>query len=311
MNDYIEKFDIYLEVERNYSNYTRISYRKDLEMFFDFLAQGEKQVDVGHIKRQDVTAFMASLYNDYKKSSVARKLSSIKSFFKFLNKKGIMEGNPAEFVPTPKADKYLPTVLTIEETEALMESPKKVMNTSKGRPTALRDTAILELLYSSGIRVSELTGLKISGVDLTNQTAKVFGKGRKERIVHIGDYARDAIGEYLSASRKGAARDEPLFIGAREIKKDGVLQPIGQRAVQRLIEVYRKLGGITKSPTPHTLRHSFATHLLDRGADLRAIQEMLGHKSLSTTQRYTKVSVEKLIDVYDKTHPLARRGGKN
>ena len=302
MEDYIKKFDTYLEVEKNFSIHTRISYRKDLEMFFDFLKESDQSVEVEDIKRLDVTAFLATLYGDYKKSSVARKLSSIKSFFKFLNRKGFVDSNPSEFVPTPKADKYLPTVLTIEETEALIASPKNF----KGKATSLRDTAILELLYSSGIRVSELTGLKIGDIDFENCTARVFGKGRKERIIYVGDFAKIAINEYLDKKREGYVGSDPLFIGSRETKKDGVFKSINQRAVQRLIKEYKMLGGITKDPTPHTLRHSFATHLLDRGADLRAIQEMLGHKSLSTTQRYTKVSVEKLLDVYDKTHPLAR-----
>lgn len=308
MKDYIEKFDSYLEVEKNFSIHTRKSYKKDLESFSDFLNE-DGVTDIREIKRQDITAFMALLYDNYKKSSIARKLSTIKSFFKYLHKKGFIESNPAQFVVAPKADKYLPTVLTVEETVALIETPKNI----KGKATSLRDTAILELLYSSGIRVSELTSLNISDVASSgevSETAKVFGKGRKERIVHIGDHARRAIKEYLDKKRQNAAIGEPLFIGVREVRKDGVLQPLNQRAVQRLIEEYRRLGGITKSPTPHTLRHSFATHLLDRGADLRAIQEMLGHESLSTTQRYTSVSVEKLIDVYDKTHPLARGGFK-
>ena len=304
MEDYILKFDSYLEVEKNFSPHTRANYFKDLRAFEEFIKSGGADFDALKITRLDITAYLASLYGDYKKSSIARKLSAIKSFFKYLRKKEMIEESPAELVPTPKADKYLPTVLSVEETQALVEAPKSL---KKGK-TVLRDTAILELLYSSGIRVSELTGLRISDLGHYNgtvveiaDTAKVTGKGNRERIIHIGEPARKAIAEYLKTDRQEAKPDSPLFTGARDKTKT-----VNQRAVQRLVKEYKALGGITKDPTPHTLRHSFATHLLDNGADLRAIQEMLGHKSLSTTQRYTKVSVERLIDVYDRTHPLAR-----
>jgi integrase/recombinase XerC len=310
MKTLINEFDTYLAVERNASVHTRKAYLMDLGQFEGFLKRsgmGLKggEVDVTAIDGAAVKAFAASLYMACRKGSIARKLSSVRSFFRFLTRKGIIETNPAELIYSPKVEKYLPTVLTVEEAKGLVEAPRDgskfgKKRGGKGRPitAALRDWAVLELLYSSGIRVSELVGLRLGDLDLDAGTIRVLGKGRKERVALVGSHAKGALKLYLSEKKGGAGKRAHLFTG----KGGG---PISQRTVQRIVKIYTLKSGIDKRPTPHTLRHTFATHLLDAGVDLRVIQEMLGHANLSTTQRYTKVSTERLMEVYDKTHPRA------
>lgn len=299
----IDEFMTYLAVERNSSAHTRLGYGRDLEQFRVFLkgelggggeGAGGGEPDIRRVRAADVTAFVYSLHGDHKKSSVARKISSLRSFFRFLVKKGYLKSNPAELVPTPRADNFLPAVLTVEEAECLVEAPGK---TDAGEP--LRDLAILETLYSSGIRVSELTGLRMTDTDLSAGTIRVVGKGGKERIAYLGKFAIESLGAYMKKRETGASGDSPVFTG-----RDG--HAVSQRTVQRLVKRYVLKSGINKNPTPHALRHSFATHLLDAGADLRSIQEMLGHSKLSTTQRYTKVGIASLMEVYDRAHPLAK-----
>ncbi|MBI5493298.1 MAG: tyrosine recombinase XerC [Deltaproteobacteria bacterium] len=251
------------------------------------------------MKEPDITAFVYRLFRSNKKVSIARKLSSIRSFFRFLSRKGLVEANPAELVPTPKVEKYLPPVLTAEEAVSLVEGPIKTDS-----PTALRDLAILEVLYSSGIRVSELTGVALKDADLEAGTIKVLGKGNKERIAYLGDYAKDSLKRYIDKERSAAETDAPLFAGK------GGGGRVSVRTVQRLVGKYVVTSGIDKTPTPHALRHSFATHLLDAGVDLRSIQEMLGHSKLSTTQRYTRVSMKSMMEAYDKAHPRSKMGKK-
>ncbi len=301
----------YLEIERNASRQTVISYRGDLMEFHRFLAGpapgvrdavgegggvSDDGVDVNAISAADVTAFVYKLRCECKKVTVARKLSSIRSFFRFLMKKGALAVNPAELVPTPKVEKMLAPVLTVEEAECLVEAPADME-----AATARRDLAMLEVLYSSGIRVSELTGLDMEDVDLSSGTIKVLGKGGKERIAYIGAHARGALRAYIGAHRAGAGADAPLFTGGRGKGR------VSQRTVQRLVKKYVLKSGIDKTPTPHALRHTFATHLLDAGVDLRSIQEMLGHSKLSTTQRYTRVSIASMMEAYDRAHPLAKK----
>ncbi|MBW7956847.1 MAG: tyrosine recombinase XerC [Deltaproteobacteria bacterium] len=293
----IEDFGSYLAVERNSSPNTRLGYMRDLEQFRSFLAENRglgEDPDISRIDEAAVISFVYSLHGGRKKVSIARKLSSIRSFFRYLRRKGLAARNPAENVPTPKTEKYLPAVLTVEEASALVESPA----TEDGRKTARRDLAILELLYSSGIRLSELTGLDLEDVDIEAGTMRVLGKGSKERIAYIGSKAREALMAYLDerGMRKG-----PLFTGK------GKSGRVSQRTVERLLKLYVFRSGIMKDPTPHSLRHSFATHLLDAGADLRSIQELLGHSKLSTTQRYTRVGIAALMEAYDKAHPRARK----
>jgi integrase/recombinase XerC len=318
MKTLVKEFDTYLATEKNASVHTRKAYLRDLAQFESFLkgsgghgasrtALRDGAVDVTAIDPGSVTAFTASLFMDCRKVSIARKLSTLRSFFRFLVRKGIIETNPAELITSPKIEKYLPTVLTVEEAKGLVEAPMdSTGRRGKGRSviTVLRDWAVLELLYSSGIRVSELVGLRLIDLDLEAGTIRVMGKGGKERVALVGSHAQEALKLYLSEQREGAGgaggaeQDAPLFTG----RGGG---PLSQRTVQRIVENYTKKSGIDKRPTPHTLRHSFATHLLDAGVDLRVIQEMLGHANLSTTQRYTKVSIQRLMEVYDKTHPRA------
>ncbi len=293
--DHVDDFIRYLEVERNASLNTRLSYLRDLREFEAFLNSSGIAFDVKAIKEPDITAFVYRLFRDHKKATIARKLSSIRSFFRFLSRKGLVEANPAELVPTPKVEKYLPPVLTGEEAGLLVEGPKKTDS-----PTALRDLAILEVLYSSGIRVSELTGIALKDLDLEAGTIKVLGKGNKERIAYLGDYAKDSLKRYIDGERRAVEPGAPLFAGKGG---DG---RVAVRTVQRLVKKYAAASGIDKTPTPHALRHSFATHLLDAGVDLRSIQEMLGHSKLSTTQRYTRVSMKSMTEAYDKAHPRAK-----
>lgn len=295
----IKAFLDYLDAEKNASVHTRLAYGADLREFTRFLESSGLTATVGPdtgVRESDITAFAASLYKGCKKSTIARKLSSIKSFFAFLVKKEIITKNPSFLVIGPKVEKRLPTVLTVEEAKSLVEAPKA--NREINRGGILRDRAILEVLYSSGIRVSELTGLDIGSVDLGEGAIRVLGKGGKARVALLGSFAVDALKRYLAFARKNPLSEEPLFFGRDKHR-------IAQRTVQRLVKEYILVSGINKTPTPHSLRHTFATHLLDRGVDLRTIQELLGHSNLSTTQRYTSVSTERLMSAYDKAHPRA------
>ncbi len=293
----------YLSVERNASVNTSLGYLRDLRQFEGFLhPDGVPSAENGglallSVTEADVIAFVYWLHGGCKKVTAARKLSSVRSFYRFLVRKGRVSGNPAELIPAPKVEKCLPPVLSVEEAECLVQAPATIDNAAGGGAikTLLRDLAILEVLYSSGVRVSELTGLDIDDVDLFEGTIKVLGKGGKERIAYLGGHARASVGAYLTIRCEvhGA-----LFTGPR----GGRLTP---RTVQRLVKRYVLASGINKTPTPHALRHTFATHLLDAGVDLRSIQEMLGHSKLSTTQRYTRVSTASLMQAYDRAHPRA------
>ena len=294
MHKHIFAFLSYLKSERNVSPHTERSYLADLEQFFEFL--GTK--DVTEVDHQTLRQFMALLMkDDIKKSSIARKLSAIRSFFKYLNREGILTSNPAKLVSTPRREKRLPAVLTADDAQRLMEVPAA---TESGDPdTILRDRAVLETLYSTGIRASELIGMNRDDIDRNDRLIRIRGKGRKERVVPIGHRALAALETYLNGKSK-VTDHTAVFTG-----------PTGKRltvrTVQRILENYRKKLGLTQKASPHTLRHSFATHLLESGADLRAIQELLGHASLSTTQRYTHLNLDSLMETYDKAHPRARR----
>jgi len=304
MRSLIDEFLTYLAVERNSSVHTRLGYGRDLEQFRRFLT-GSGGVDpesggpdAAQVKATDVSAFVYSLHGGNKKSSVARKLSSIRSFFRFLVKKKYIKASPAELVPSPKADRYLPAVLTVEEAGCLVEAAS-----GPNAAEPLRDLAILETLYSSGIRVSELTGLRIKDIDLAAGTLRVAGKGGKERVAYLGKFAIESLGAYLAGRGCGLGGESFVFAGRGMVA-------ISQRTVQRLVKSYVAKSGINKNPTPHALRHSFATHLLDAGVDLRSIQEMLGHSKLSTTQRYTKVGISSIMEAYDRSHPRAKLRSK-
>jgi len=324
----------YLSIERNASVNTRLGYLRDLRQFEGFLCpvgvpsgdDGEKpegQAGKRHplrssssgfsleratsclmaVTEADITAFVYWLHGNCKKVTVARKLSSIRSFYRFLVRKGRLGVSPAELVPAPKVEKCLPPVLSVEEAECLVRAPAvERAPSAKGdaMKASLRDLAILEVLYSSGVRVGELTGLDLDDVDMAEGTIKVLGKGGKERIAYLGEYAISSLGAYLRL--RGDAKG-PLFVGARGNR-------FSARSVQRLVSRCVRLSGINKTPTPHALRHTFATHLLDAGVDLRAIQEMLGHSKLSTTQRYTRVSAASMMQAYDMAHPRAKGKGR-
>ena len=302
MEKLIEQFLEHLRYERNVSAHTLRNYESDLEQFTHFLApdQKTKLPEVSEIDHLTIREWMASLHSDQKKkSSIARKLAALRTFFQFLVREGVLELNPAKLVSTPKLEKKLPKHLSIEEAIRFIESPD--LETDLGK----RDRAMLELMYATGVRVAELTTLNVADVDFQNQLIRVTGKRRKQRIVPFGDPAGEAIRNYLGVREKVlfnapvSKRDEDaLFLNYQGTR-------ITTRSVGRMVEKYIRICAGMHNISPHALRHSFATHLLDSGADLRDIQELLGHARLSTTQVYTHVSMEKLIEVYDKAHPKA------
>ncbi|HTY12669.1 MAG TPA: tyrosine recombinase XerC, partial [Candidatus Omnitrophota bacterium] len=287
---YVDQFIDSLRTERNFSRYTLINYRIDLLQLLDFLK--ERELPLLLLDRHAAREFLYSLEKKkYGRRSLARKISAVRSFFKYLLREKKAKGNPFALISTPKLQKKLPNFLYLEEMEKLLAAPDT--RTLPGK----RDRALLELLYGSGIRVSEATKLNLSDLDLNGGEVRVFGKGRKERIVLIGKYAISSLKDYLSA--RGKQENRALFLNRRGGR-------FTQRSVERLIKVYSKKAGIEKPLTPHTLRHTFATHLLSSGADLRTVQELLGHSSLQTTQVYTHVTKEKLKSVYDLAHPRAK-----
>ena len=294
MEKEIAQFIRYLATERNVSPHTLDAYASDLGQFLGFLRQergGDAAADaVDHLL---IRRWMALLHKEHKKSSIGRKLAALRAFFKYLVRESLITKNPAELVSTPKKEKRIPFHLNIDEVTALVESPRE------NDILSLRDRAILETLYSCGIRVSELTGLDVGGVDLEEGLVRVMGKGGKERVVPVGRHARQAIIAYLLARSEPSARD-PFLLNARGGR-------LTSRSVARIVDKYILKLATVKKISPHTLRHTFATHMLEAGADLRAIQELLGHASLSTTQKYTHVSIDRLMEVYDKAHPKAHK----
>lgn len=294
MRKEIDEFLGYLGTERNVSPHTLNAYQSDLEMFREFLIGdlgSAASVDaVGHLT---IRKYLALLHKDHKKSSIGRSLAAIRAFYKYLLREGKVKKNPAELVSTPKKEKKVPFHLNIDEVTALVEAPRDE------HLLGLRDRVILETLYSCGIRVSELTGMNAGDVDMDRSIVRVLGKGAKERIVPLGRHARSAVAEYFAA-RKNPLHDAPFLLNARGGR-------LTSRSVARIVDKYIHKIAAMKKISPHTLRHTFATHMLEGGADLRAIQELLGHASLSTTQKYTHVSIDRLMEVYDKAHPKARK----
>ncbi len=293
----IRDFSTYLETERNVSPHTLAAYNSDLRQLAVFICceKGEKAsaADVDHLL---LRRYLALLGKNTKKSSIGRKLAAIRTFFRFLLRRGIIAKNPAELITTPKREQRLPFHLDIDQATTLVEAP------TDGEKYALRDRAILETLYSCGVRVSELTGLDIGDLDLNGGMVRVMGKGGKERIVPVGSRAVEAIRAYLT-QRGEQSGSGPLFFNTKGNR-------INRRSVARIVDDHVMRIAAFKRISPHVLRHTFATHLLEGGADLRAIQELLGHASLSTTQKYTHVGIDRLMDVYDKAHPKAHTPGK-
>jgi integrase/recombinase XerC len=298
LRDHIEAF---LEALRNraVSEHTLSSYESDLHDFESFLALRKAELDsIDHLTIRD---FLGRLYErKLEKTSVARKLACLRTFFKFLVRERRLATNPAELVSSPRLPRKLPSYLPESEAAAVVEMPQGEEFKN------LRDRAILELLYASGLRVRELEALNDENLDMPQQLVRVFGKGRKQRIVPFGEFAARALGAYLEErDRLGLSQAEddgqvPVFVSVRGRR-------LSARDVQRLVEKTRMLLPSGRRLTAHTLRHTFATHLLERGADLRAIQELLGHSSLATTQKYTHVSLEHLRAEYDKAHPKAKK----
>jgi integrase/recombinase XerC len=295
----IEKFKLYISVEKNLSLHTQRNYLSDLYQFKDFLEREYPKTGIETIDNMIIRSYLGSLYKKNRKSSIARKLASLRTFFKFLLRAGILKENPASIVSTPRLEKHVPSFLTIDEMFALLNMP------DGAKPAGLRDKAILEILYSSGLRVSELVEMNEDDLDLNLGIIKVMGKGKKERIVPIGSKAIEALNNYLNNRKRlskyplPSSLNPPLLLNQRGGR-------LTTRSVARIINRYIEQCGLLKNISPHSLRHTFATHMLDAGADLRAIQELLGHVSLSTTQKYTHVSISKLMEVYDNAHPKSR-----
>ncbi|RJO63575.1 MAG: tyrosine recombinase XerC [Candidatus Omnitrophota bacterium] len=286
MERYVEKFIRYLEIERNYSHYTILNYKLDLKDFKGFLGAASVE-GTDYLVLRKYLAFLKE--KNLGAKTVARRLSTLRSFFKFLTREGYIKSNPIVSVSSPKLQKHLPSFLTEEEVFRLIEGgfPKNEMGA--------RDRAILETFYSTGIRIGELVGLNKEDVDFISGIVKVRGKGKKERIVPIGDKAVNAIRAYFERRTK---KQEAVFLNRMGSR-------ITDRGVRNIVRKYLRMAGIKQGISAHTFRHSFATHLLNRGADLRSVQELLGHASLSTTQIYTHLTTEKLKSVYDKAHPRA------
>ena len=307
MQSQIALFLHHLKYERNASSHTLRNYESDLLQFYDFLAppdpEGERRhVPLEQIDHLTIREYMASLYDKKKKkSSIHRKVASLRTFFRFLCREGQLEVNPANLVSSPRVERHLPSYLTIEQMVRLIEAAET--ETVLGK----RDRAMLELLYASGLRVSELVGLNLADVDFSNQSVRVKGKGRKVRVVPFGDHARVALQGYLGVRGQllleAQVDSVPFDPEALFLNYQGTR--ITTRSVARMIDKYCRQCADLQRISPHSLRHSFATHLLDAGADLRAIQELLGHARLSTTQQYTHVSMDKLMEIYDRTHPKA------
>jgi len=290
MQRYIDKFINYLKVERNASDHTIINYTIDLGVFKIFL--GERSIET--IDHLALRRFLAELRaKNYAKRTIARKLASLRSLFRFLFREGYIKKNPITAISTPKLDRKLPVFLDVVKIERLLQSP------SESDEAGVRDRALLETLYSTGIRVSELVGLDIDDVDIISGVVKVLGKGSKERVVPIGEPALNAIRKYLDTRAGSRVKDKDAVF----LNNHG--RRLTDRSVRRVIDKHIRACSMTEKISPHSLRHSFATHLLDRGADLRSVQELLGHANLSTTQIYTHVTMERLKSVYDKAHPRA------
>lgn len=301
MRGWIESFIETLSAEKGFSLNTCRAYRNDLEQFLAYLRDSEigllrrgEKVDVRNVDDIVIRSYMGFLYKKNQKSTIARKLSALRSFFRFLVKRGAIRTNPADKVLTPKRGRPLPNYLPVDDMFRLLDGVK-------GESVlALRNRAILETLYSTGVRVAELAGMDIGDVDFDSGFVRVIGKGNNERLAPVGKKALGRIRAYVDTRRETTGSviqdSEPLFLNSRGGR-------LSTRSIARLLEVVVRQMGLLRPISPHGLRHTFATHMLDAGADLRVVQELLGHASLTTTQRYTHVSIDRLMEVYDKAHP--------
>jgi integrase/recombinase XerD len=299
-----ERYLDHLAVERGLSEHTLAAYRRDLRRYAAFLTRREIH-EPEDVEEATIRSFVASLSASthgpddapYRATSVARTLSAVRSFHRFLLREGVTDRDPAAGVPQPRLPRSLPRPLPVDDVRRLLEAP------DEGSPAGLRDRAILELLYGSGLRISELTGLDVDDLDLEEGSLRVLGKGGKEREVPLGSFGRDAVSAYLTRGRPAlasVATRGAVFLNTRGGR-------LSRQSCARLLGRYVRLAGIERRVTLHTLRHSFATHLLEGGADVRVVQELLGHASVATTQIYTLVTAQHLREVYEGSHPRARR----
>lgn len=290
-------YKLYLQVERHLSAYTVRNYLHDLRDYLEFLS-GQGVGSLADVDHELLRRFMGELASrNAARCSIARRLSALRSFYSYLNREKLLDSDPTKAAVSPKLEQRLPSFLTQEEARRLVEAP------DLSTPQGLRDRAFLELLYASGLRVSELVGLDLADMSLSTREIRVLGKGSKERMVLMGEPADLALRAYLGEGRPGLvgkARSAVLFINRYGRR-------LSQRFVQKLVSKYGRQVGITKKVHPHLLRHTFATHLLDGGADLRVVQELLGHTNLSTTQVYTHVSQSRARQVYLSAHPMAKQ----
>ena len=298
MEELIKKYLFYLLIEKNASPYTIKGYKSNLRRFGDFLAQEQnkvlKDVDVSLADVPTIRRYLALLQKEgLSKNSVSRHLSSIRSFYRFLAREELVTENAASHIATPKKDKKLPEFLYYQEIEELLAAPDE-------SPKGLRDRALLEIIYGAGLRVSEVVSANIDSLDFSVGYIRVFGKGSKERLVPLGEEALNAARRYFDVRslKKIPAKSDPLFLNSRGDR-------LTDRGVRVILNKYVKMIALKRKISPHTLRHSFATHLLENGADLRSVQEFLGHANMSTTQIYTHVTKSRMKSVYDKTHPRA------
>lgn len=289
-------FSDYLQYQKNYSPHTLDNYVRDIVYFLDYCAA--QKIDCHVLTAQDIRGYLAQLYEtDYTKKTVARKISAHKSFWRYLERESLVQDNPWRQIHSPKLERLLPDFLSVAEMAKFLE----IINKNPKELLRARDRALYEVLYATGMRVSELVQMELGDIDLAQGEILVLGKGAKERIVLMGTQAQIVLDHYVQHIRVQLLKQKTaaVFLNARGTR-------LTQRSVERNLLVYVQQAGITKAVTPHTIRHSFATHMLEGGADLRVVQELLGHSSLSTTQIYTHISRERMKSVLDKFHPRAK-----
>ncbi len=293
--NYLDEFINHIKLDRNLSSRTIDAYNRDITKFIDYLQEIKFDKNLEDLNIKMLREYLVYLTNNnLSRKSIRRNISALRTFFKFLIRKKIIQDNLFKFLRTPKLEKNLPTFLDVSEVQKLVEAP------DQDTPLQVRDKAILELIYASGVRVSELISITINDIDLEHPEIRIIGKGGRERIVFVGKEAMKALTKYLNNSRPKLIKEKNINIDALFVNHYG--KALTVRSVQRIVKKYMIKSGINKNITPHSLRHSFATHMLDRGADLRTVQELLGHQSLATTQIYTHLTIEKLKKVYDSSY---------
>ncbi len=293
-------FARFLRAERGFSEHTQRAYLADLRQLVDALPGSQP----ARVDADDVRGFLAAQHRSHAPTTLGRRLASLRAFFKWLVREGVRPADPTLGLPAPRAPRPLPRPIAVDDVTALLDAPRAAADARE--PVVLRDQALFELMYGAGLRVGEIVALDVRDVDLVRGDVRVWGKGGKERVVPLPEAARGALGAYLAVRNAPGLLAQPLF--TRTARGGAKPARLSDRDARRLLRKRAQAAGVTGRIHPHRMRHSYATHLLDMGADLRAIQELLGHASLSTTQRYTAVSAERLVAVYDKAHPRAKRG---